>query len=246
MTLRSHGYLEAPSAGYMLALVDRGADTCSDTGRIGAETADALKAEARRRSDATSSSATSRTERHSPEAGRPTSNAMVRSTSSTTTVSCYTTREQVFSTRRRPTSLPCPSCIRRTSSESGTCGRCSSEAPLRRACAGTPDGSQPSRSSRSSTSPVRQLAPRSVRARRRTLHEDDLRRPRLVGGIARGCRNLPRGRRRGARRAPGSPTRSFARPATTPSRPRPTATASSPTRRSSPNARGRVASSASP
>jgi ubiquinone/menaquinone biosynthesis C-methylase UbiE len=51
VTLRSHGYVEAPSGGYMLALVDRGADTLRDTGRIGAETAEALKAEARRRSD---------------------------------------------------------------------------------------------------------------------------------------------------------------------------------------------------
>ena len=52
VTLRSHGYVEAPSLGYMLALVDRGADILSNSGRIGADTADALKAEARRRSDA--------------------------------------------------------------------------------------------------------------------------------------------------------------------------------------------------
>jgi ubiquinone/menaquinone biosynthesis C-methylase UbiE len=52
VTLRSHGYVEAPSGGYMLALIDRGADTLRDSGRIGAEAADALKAEARRRSDA--------------------------------------------------------------------------------------------------------------------------------------------------------------------------------------------------
>ena len=52
VTLRSHGYVEAPSLGYMLALVDRGADILSSSGRIGADTADALKAEARRRSDA--------------------------------------------------------------------------------------------------------------------------------------------------------------------------------------------------
>ena len=51
--LRSHGYVEAPSSGgYMLAIVDRGADTLVATGRVGAEAAEALKAEARRRSEA--------------------------------------------------------------------------------------------------------------------------------------------------------------------------------------------------
>ena len=51
--LRGHSYVEAPSsAGYMLALVDRGAATLSASGAIGTETAEALKAEARRRSDA--------------------------------------------------------------------------------------------------------------------------------------------------------------------------------------------------
>ena len=51
--LRGHSYIEAPSsAGYMLALVDRGAATLTASGAIGAETAEALKAEARRRSDA--------------------------------------------------------------------------------------------------------------------------------------------------------------------------------------------------
>ncbi len=50
--LRSHGYLEAPSSGgYMLAIVDRGADTLVATGRLGVDAAEALKAEARRRSD---------------------------------------------------------------------------------------------------------------------------------------------------------------------------------------------------
>jgi ubiquinone/menaquinone biosynthesis C-methylase UbiE len=50
---RSHSYLEAPSSGgYMLAIIDRGADTLHATGRIGLEAAEALKAEARRRSDA--------------------------------------------------------------------------------------------------------------------------------------------------------------------------------------------------
>lgn len=51
--LRGHSYVEAPSsAGYMLAIVDRGADALAAAGSVAAETADALKAEARRRSDA--------------------------------------------------------------------------------------------------------------------------------------------------------------------------------------------------
>jgi ubiquinone/menaquinone biosynthesis C-methylase UbiE len=51
--LRGHSYVEAPaSAGYMLAIVDRGADALLVSGRIGEKTAAALKAEARRRSDA--------------------------------------------------------------------------------------------------------------------------------------------------------------------------------------------------
>jgi hypothetical protein len=50
---RSHSYVEAPcSDGYMLAIVDRGADVLLASGRITREAADALKAEARRRSDA--------------------------------------------------------------------------------------------------------------------------------------------------------------------------------------------------
>jgi len=53
VALASHGYVEAPSsAGYMIALVDRGADTLVAAGGISAEAAEALKAEARRRSDA--------------------------------------------------------------------------------------------------------------------------------------------------------------------------------------------------
>jgi hypothetical protein len=45
--------MEAPSsAGYMLAIIDRGADALAASGGIALETADALKAEARRRSDA--------------------------------------------------------------------------------------------------------------------------------------------------------------------------------------------------
>jgi ubiquinone/menaquinone biosynthesis C-methylase UbiE len=51
--LRGHSYVDAPRAGaYMLALVDRGADALAAAARIGTETAAALKAEARRRSDA--------------------------------------------------------------------------------------------------------------------------------------------------------------------------------------------------
>ena len=50
---RSHSYMEAPSSGgYMFAILDRGADALLADGRITLETADALKAEARRRSDA--------------------------------------------------------------------------------------------------------------------------------------------------------------------------------------------------
>ena len=50
---RGHSYMEAPSSeGYMLAIVDRGADALLASGRIALETANALKAEARRRSDA--------------------------------------------------------------------------------------------------------------------------------------------------------------------------------------------------
>jgi hypothetical protein len=50
---RSHRYMEAPSSdGYMLAIVDRGADALAASGRITTSAAEALKAEARRRSDA--------------------------------------------------------------------------------------------------------------------------------------------------------------------------------------------------
>jgi ubiquinone/menaquinone biosynthesis C-methylase UbiE len=49
----SHSYVEAPSsAGYMLAIIDRGADALVATGKVAADAAVALKAEARRRSDA--------------------------------------------------------------------------------------------------------------------------------------------------------------------------------------------------
>ncbi|HZM77439.1 MAG TPA: methyltransferase domain-containing protein [Candidatus Limnocylindrales bacterium] len=51
--LRGHSYVEARSStGYMLALIGRGADALLARGEIGAATAEALKAEARRRSDA--------------------------------------------------------------------------------------------------------------------------------------------------------------------------------------------------
>jgi SAM-dependent methyltransferase len=50
--LRGHSYVEAPSSGgYMLALAERGAAILADAGRISRATADALAAEARRRSD---------------------------------------------------------------------------------------------------------------------------------------------------------------------------------------------------
>jgi ubiquinone/menaquinone biosynthesis C-methylase UbiE len=50
--LRGHSYVEAPSSGgYMLAIVDRGADALFASGRITETTADAFKAEARHRSE---------------------------------------------------------------------------------------------------------------------------------------------------------------------------------------------------
>jgi len=49
---RSHGYVEAPEAGYLLTWIDRGADVLVQSGRISSEMAEALKAEARRRSKA--------------------------------------------------------------------------------------------------------------------------------------------------------------------------------------------------
>src|SRR4051794_36120158 len=51
VTLRSHGYTEAPTGGYMLALVERGIDALTADGVIGRELARALKGEALRRSD---------------------------------------------------------------------------------------------------------------------------------------------------------------------------------------------------
>ncbi|GAA4699001.1 methyltransferase domain-containing protein [Phytohabitans rumicis] len=51
--LRGHSYVEAPSSGaYLLAIIDRGADALLAGGRVGPDLAAALKAEARRRSDA--------------------------------------------------------------------------------------------------------------------------------------------------------------------------------------------------
>ncbi len=51
-SFRSHGYAETSEPSYMLTVVDRGAEILAAAGRISAETADALKAEARRRADA--------------------------------------------------------------------------------------------------------------------------------------------------------------------------------------------------
>ena len=47
--LRSHGYVENDDPGYILTLIDRGADTLVASGGLGEAAADALKAEARRR-----------------------------------------------------------------------------------------------------------------------------------------------------------------------------------------------------
>jgi ubiquinone/menaquinone biosynthesis C-methylase UbiE len=52
VSLRSHGFIEATEGGYMLTIVDRGADMLRSGGQIDAETAAALKAEARRRVEA--------------------------------------------------------------------------------------------------------------------------------------------------------------------------------------------------
>ncbi len=48
---RSYGYVESTEPAYMLTLVERGADQLATAGRIGGDTARALKAEARRRVD---------------------------------------------------------------------------------------------------------------------------------------------------------------------------------------------------
>ena len=49
VSLRSFGFVETSNDGYMLTVVDRGADILCSQGNIGQETATALKAEARRR-----------------------------------------------------------------------------------------------------------------------------------------------------------------------------------------------------
>jgi ubiquinone/menaquinone biosynthesis C-methylase UbiE len=49
LDFRSHGFAETTGGGYMLTVVDRGADLLGAAGQIGAELAAALKAEARRR-----------------------------------------------------------------------------------------------------------------------------------------------------------------------------------------------------
>ena len=50
--MRGHSYVEAPSSGgYMVTLAERGAAILADAGRISRATADALAAEARRRSE---------------------------------------------------------------------------------------------------------------------------------------------------------------------------------------------------
>jgi ubiquinone/menaquinone biosynthesis C-methylase UbiE len=52
MRFTSHGFAETEGGAYMLSIVDRGADILHASGNIGKETADALKAEARRRAAA--------------------------------------------------------------------------------------------------------------------------------------------------------------------------------------------------
>jgi ubiquinone/menaquinone biosynthesis C-methylase UbiE len=47
--LRSHGYVESDDPGYMLTIIDRGADALAAAGHVGEPAAEALKAEARRR-----------------------------------------------------------------------------------------------------------------------------------------------------------------------------------------------------
>lgn len=49
VSFRSFGFVETGNDGYMLTVVDRGADILSSQGHIGQETAAALKEEARRR-----------------------------------------------------------------------------------------------------------------------------------------------------------------------------------------------------
>jgi ubiquinone/menaquinone biosynthesis C-methylase UbiE len=50
--VRSHGYVETAEPGYMLTVIDRGADALVAARRLGEPAAEALKVEARRRADA--------------------------------------------------------------------------------------------------------------------------------------------------------------------------------------------------
>jgi ubiquinone/menaquinone biosynthesis C-methylase UbiE len=52
VAFRSHGYAETGGGAYMLSVIDRGADILGESGRIGADFVQALKAEARRRAEA--------------------------------------------------------------------------------------------------------------------------------------------------------------------------------------------------
>jgi ubiquinone/menaquinone biosynthesis C-methylase UbiE len=51
-SLRSHGYTQTAEPAYMLTIIDRGADLLAGAGSIGADQAEALKGEARRRVNA--------------------------------------------------------------------------------------------------------------------------------------------------------------------------------------------------
>jgi ubiquinone/menaquinone biosynthesis C-methylase UbiE len=51
LPMQSHGYVEAREGAYMLSWIDRGADVLMNANLIGKETAEALKAEAQRRSE---------------------------------------------------------------------------------------------------------------------------------------------------------------------------------------------------
>ena len=51
MGFRGHGFVDTATGGYMLTIVERGADILGASGQIGDELVTALKAEARRRVD---------------------------------------------------------------------------------------------------------------------------------------------------------------------------------------------------
>lgn len=51
VSMNSHGYVEAPTGAYMLTWIERGADVLAQSHCISVETANALKGEARRRSE---------------------------------------------------------------------------------------------------------------------------------------------------------------------------------------------------